>query len=231
MSDLSRRGREIKEGGQPLVVGISGGKDSMAMALYLIEHKFYETNEIFWCYTDTKWEHPEIYNYLKEVAEPLLKPHGEFHYLVSERYPGGMVEMVRHMGFPTRMQRFCTKELKIKPMKSFFKKLREQGKEPINVVGVRAQESIRRSQMDEYDEGGPVGAPTWRPLISWLVEEVIDQHNKFNILPCSLYYKAKNPVKRVGCWPCIMSSKNVAPMTFSGSCVSPFSSRDFFDLI
>ena len=207
MSDLSRRGREIKEGGQPLVVGISGGKDSMAMALYLIEHKFYETNEIFWCYTDTKWEHPEIYNYLKEVAEPELSPYGEFRYLVSEKYPGGMVDMVRDKGFASRTARFCTLELKIKPIKKMLKDLREQGHEPINVVGVRAQESLRRSQMDEFDIGGPIGVPTWRPLISWLIEEVIEQHQKFGILPCSLYYKTKNPVKRVGCWPCLMSSK------------------------
>lgn len=208
MSDLSKRAIEIKESGRPLVVSISGGKDSTAMGLYLIENEFHKTNELSFVYADTGWEHPEVYEYLEKVVAPLFGKYGEFHYLRNPKYPNGMVDMVRkNQSFPTRIARFCTRELKIAPIKLHIKALVEQGLNPINVVGIRAQESHRRSLMDEYDEGGPIGCDTWRPLIKFLLADVVDIHSKHGMVPCSLYYKKENPVKRVGCWPCVMSSK------------------------
>tara|TARA_R110000737_G_scaffold25351_2_gene44052 strand:+ start:530 stop:1489 length:960 start_codon:yes stop_codon:yes gene_type:complete len=208
MSDLSRKAKEIKEGGRPLVVSISGGKDSTAMGLYLIENGFHETNKLSFVYADTGWEHPEVYEYLEKVVEPLFRKYGEFHYLRNPKYPNGMVDMIRkNQSFPTRIARFCTKELKINPIKIHLKSMIKQGEDPINVVGIRAQESLRRSLMDEYDEGGPIGCDTWRPLIKFLLDDVVDIHARYGISPCSLYYKKENPVKSVGCWPCILSPK------------------------
>ena len=203
---LSKTAQMIKESGRTIVGSVSGGKDSLAMALYLKENGFEETNEIHWVFCDTGWEHPELYRYIDEVVEPLL---GEnFHRLRSKRFPGGMIDMIRKKKtFPTRISRFCTSELKIEPVKAFLKELRDKGHDPINAVGIRAQESYRRSMMDEWDEQGPMKVDTWRPLISWVIEEVIEIHHRHSVLPVSLYYKKENPVKRVGCWPCIMSSK------------------------
>lgn len=199
---------KIKKSKRHIVCSISGGKDSTAMALWLIENEFHKTNTISFVYADTGWEHPEVYEYLNKVIEPLLTQYGDFHYLRNEKYPNGMVDMIRkNQSFPTRIGRFCTKELKVQPIKAFIKSLISNGENPVNTVGIRAQESQRRSLMDEFDHGGPIGCDTWRPLINFVIEDVIDIHARHNVVPCSLYYKKNNPVKRVGCWPCMLSSK------------------------
>jgi 3'-phosphoadenosine 5'-phosphosulfate sulfotransferase (PAPS reductase)/FAD synthetase len=195
----------IKASKRPLVCSVSGGKDSIATALWLRENGFEETNPIFYVFADTGWEHPSLYKYyLDEVVEPLL---GEnFHRVKSKKHPGGMAELAESRGmFPSRMIRFCTQELKVFPIRDFIASL---DGDPINIVGIRAQESLRRSKMDEWETGGPLGVDTWRPLIDWLVEDVIEIHQRHNIKPCSLYLRDKLPASRVGCYPCIMSRKD-----------------------
>jgi len=190
---------------RPLVVSVSGGKDSTAMALWLIDQGL--RDRCTFVFADTKWEHPDLYKYLDEVLEPKI---GKIHRAVSEKYPGGMPDMVKSKGaFPSRMIRFCTEHLKVVPMRNFINSVREQtGVEPISVVGIRAQESKRRSKFEEWDDGGPMKCCTWRPLITWVVDDVVAIHRKHNIPPCSLYLRDDHPAQRVGCYPCIMSRKS-----------------------
>ena len=56
--------QEIKDSGRPIVASISGGKDSIAMALWLKENGFEETNEIHYVYADTGWAHTVLYRYI-----------------------------------------------------------------------------------------------------------------------------------------------------------------------
>lgn len=174
------------------------------MALWLkYEKKLEETNEIHYIFADTGWEHPVLYQYLEEVVEPLLGP--KFQRVVSKKYPGGMEELVEKRGmFPSRKIRFCTQELKVFPIRDFIK---DVAPDCINSVGIRAEESFRRSQMEEWEPGGPMDCDTWRPLINWILPEVIEIHSDYNIKPCSLYYRKELPASRVGCHPCIMSRK------------------------
>tara|TARA_R100001163_G_C4995204_1_gene146333 strand:- start:41 stop:787 length:747 start_codon:yes stop_codon:yes gene_type:complete len=131
---------------RPLVVSVSGGKDSTAMALWLIDQGL--KDRCHWVFADTKWEHPDLYRYLDEVLEPKI---GKIHRAVSEKYPGGMADMVTSKGaFPSRMIRFCTEHLKVVPMRNFISSVRQStNQEPISVVGIRAQESQRRSRKSE----------------------------------------------------------------------------------
>ena len=189
---------------RPLVVSVSGGKDSTAMALWLIDQGLQD--RCTFVFADTKWEHPDLYQYIDEILEPKI---GKIHRAVSEKYPGGMKDMIiQRQAFPSNRMRFCTEHLKIIPLRSFIGKVRRStGLEPINVVGIRAQESQRRSKFEEWEDGGPMQCDTWRPLIDWLVEDVVAIHTKHAVPPCSLYLRDEHPSSRVGCYPCILSRK------------------------
>tara|TARA_A100001515_G_scaffold88611_1_gene70431 strand:- start:547 stop:1494 length:948 start_codon:yes stop_codon:yes gene_type:complete len=209
--EISKWARFVKESGRPVVASISGGKDSTAMALYLIHNlEIRKTNPLYFVMADTGWEHGDLTKYVNEVLRPLF---GEIAIVRSEKYPGGMPDLVRKKAFfPSRRFRFCTIELKIKPQESFVKQIaKKHGKPPINAVGIRAHESVARSRFEEWDDDSPFkveGLSTWRPLITWRVADVVAIHAEHNLRPAPLYLKDKNPAKRVGCWPCIMSRKD-----------------------
>ena len=189
---------------RPLVVSVSGGKDSTAMALWLIDQGL--KDRCTFVFADTKWEHPVLYKYIDEVLEPKI---GKIHRVVSEKYPGGMPDLIRKkQAFPSHRFRFCTESLKIAPLRAFIEQVRHTtGGSPINVVGIRAEESQRRSKFEEWDDAGPMQCDTWRPLITWLVEDVVAIHTKHNVPPCPLYLREENAASRVGCYPCILSRK------------------------
>ncbi len=201
----------LRESGRPVVVSVSGGKDSTAMALWIKEQLLEETNPVYYCYADTGWEHPEVYEYLDAVLEPLLGD--RFHRVKSEKYPGGMADLVKKKGaFASRKMRFCTDELKKKPIRDFIRKVNaDHGCLSYNAVGIRAAESKARSAMLEWEPGSMLGAKlcewTWRPLITWTVDQVVEIHTRHKVPPCGLYLKDSLPSQRIGCWPCIMSVK------------------------
>ena len=181
------------------------------MALWLREQGLEETNPLYYVYADTGWEHEDVYRYLEEVIEPLLGD--RFHRVKSKKYPGGMRELVTTKGaFASRKMRFCTDELKKKPIRDFIREVAtEHDLLPINAVGIRAAESKARSNMLEWEPGSILGAKlcewTWRPLITYTIAQVVELHTRHNIPPCSLYLRDQYPSKRVGCWPCLMSRK------------------------
>jgi 3'-phosphoadenosine 5'-phosphosulfate sulfotransferase (PAPS reductase)/FAD synthetase len=203
---------DLRESGRPIVASVSGGKDSTAMALRIRELGLEETNPVYYCYADTHWENAELTDYLERVVKPLL---GErFHSVTSKKFPGGMSDLVTHKGaFASRKMRFCTDELKKKPIRDFIREVNERhGMLTVNAVGIRAAESKARSSMLEWEPGSILGAKlcewTWRPLITWTVDEVVAIHTKYNIAPCSLYLRDVLPSRRIGCWPCLMSVKS-----------------------
>ena len=176
-----------------VVLSISGGKDSTAMALL-----FSQTNirhrRVF---IDTGWEHPSTKEYLLEYLQPILGP-----IEVISSPVGGMKDLVRKMNrFPSRGVRFCTGEIKLLPMRIY---LEEQPYEMVNAVGVRADESRRRAMYPEWEYSTSLRTEVWRPILTWKMEDVIDMHQRFQVRPNPLYLMG---VKRVGCWPCIFSSR------------------------
>lgn len=112
--------------------------------------------------------------------------------------------------FPSTMARFCTVELKHKPINDLINRLREGAKAIISWQGIRAEESPSRAKMSKRDvelgswEPEPEGFLIYRPLIDWTVEQVFEQHRKHGINWNPLYEKGMG---RVGCMPCIMARK------------------------
>lgn len=180
-----------------VVLSVSGGKDSAATSLYLQELGI----EHLRVFADTGWEHPDTYAYLRGPLTEKLGPIDE----VSGR-DGGMVGLIRRKRmFPSRTRRFCTEELKVFPLQAYMDAVAERTSKPIvNAVGVRAAESNARSKMTEWEWSEAFDTWTWRPLINWSEQDVIDIHRRHNLAPNPLYLRGAT---RVGCWPCIFARK------------------------
>lgn len=197
---------------RPLYASISGGKDSTALALWLKEQEI-DFTPVF---IDTGFEHELTYQYIEDTLKPLF---GDFITLKNESlfqeiesWSGGMEQAIfKNKIFPSGRVKFCTRLLKIVPIQNFYSEIRSRiKKKPINAVGIRAEESFKRSQLLEIEEQDE--ATSWRPILNLTQKEVISIHHRHNIKPNPLYLKGYS---RVGCFPCIFSNKSdIRQMSF-----------------
>lgn len=121
MSDAEREG--VRH-----VLGLSGGKDSSALAIYLRER----VPEMEYVFCDTGKELPETYEFLTKMEAYLGKP---IRRLTSERDFDHYLDVFNGY-LPSSRMRWCTRLLKLKPFERYV------GDDPvINYVGIRADES------------------------------------------------------------------------------------------
>src|SRR5208282_5122375 len=106
--------------------------------------------------------------------------------------------------FPSRKARFCTQFLKVIPTREDVTALIQSGNEVIVHSGVRAGESPSRAKLLERGFDDMFGCIVNRPLLRWSLERVLGLSAKY-ALPLNPLYSFG--VKRVGCFPCINSSK------------------------
>lgn len=199
----------------PHVLSLSGGKDSVAAALYLREQGI-EHDRVF---MDTGWEHPDLYAHL-DYLEQELGPIHRIRAPIPELPPAVLPEVeeieslvgvspspfvrrcVKRAMFPSRRRRWCTQELKVHP---FLRWVEQLDADIVNIVGIRAEESAARARLPERElMPGADHIEVWRPLIRWTEQQVIDIHLRHNVRPCPLYLRGST---RVGCWPCIQANK------------------------
>lgn len=125
------------------IVTFSGGKDSQATCIWA-KNNLVEDWSIAFC--DTVWESPMTYQFILEF-EVLIQKKGN--YLKSKKYQG-FIDLVRKKKrFPSTKARFCTQELKVKPMIDYI--LDEVGEDCVIYQGIRWEESSSRSRMESID--------------------------------------------------------------------------------
>ena len=113
------------------ICGISGGKDSSALAVYMRDKV--SDMEYFFC--DTGAELPETYAYLSKLEVVLGRP---INRLNSTRGFDHYFEMFRGT-LPSPQMRWCTTNLKIKPLEEWVGE-----DETVSYVAIRADESNRK---------------------------------------------------------------------------------------
>jgi 3'-phosphoadenosine 5'-phosphosulfate sulfotransferase (PAPS reductase)/FAD synthetase len=171
-----------------IVVSVSGGKDSTAMCLNLFEQG-YTKNDFMRVFCDTGWEYPEHKESVQKIED-----------MIGRESPFVRLVYKKRM-FPSRIVRFCTDNLKFKPLKKFYNDL---DADPINLVGIRREESKRRSKMDEWEWNAGFDCWTHRPIIDWTEKEIIDIHTRFGVIPNRRYLTG---LHRVSCYPCMYARK------------------------
>jgi len=198
-----------------IIVSVSGGKDSTAMCLNLFEQG-YSQKDFLRVFADTGWEDKstiDYLNYLEKTIGKILRIKANIE--INPEYEQSIKTIENLLGFESPMIRqiykykfmsnpfnkWCTRILKINPFIDFFKSL---DTEPVNLVGIRKEESPRRAKMKEWEFNQNFDCWTHRPLINWTEKQVIEIHKRFNLIPNKLYL---NGWDRVGCYPCIFSKK------------------------
>lgn len=183
------------------VVSFSGGKDSTAMLLRMLEEGM-RVDIILFC--DTGIEFPEMYDHIdlveRNIGRPitrLLANHTFEHYLLQHEVRiNGSAEHgknYRGYGWPGPVNRWCTKELKERPRTLFLRALQEKY-DLIEYVGLAADEGYRLERKNNQQDNNR------HPLVDWGMTEA----------DCLQYCYDRgytwgglyNYFSRVSCWCC-----------------------------
>lgn len=213
-------------------IGISGGKDSTALALWVKYESGIPEDRVEYSFCDTGNEDPFTYQYLD-----LLREHFPISVIHPER---DFWELAKHKHrFPSTKARFCTTDLKVIPTRQHVLKLMKKHDSVVVLNGVRRSEgraSNSRGAALEW-ELDVEGWGTWihRPLVDWTIRQVWDMHTKYVSLDKVIALVQNDPnmadgakgdvvqkmqnkgvpsnplyymgAGRVGCYPCINANK------------------------
>jgi len=132
------------------VLGLSGGKDSSALALYVKETR--PDLDVEYFFTDTGYELPETNEFIDQLEERL----GYIHRLnarsmnnMEGRGEKDFSNLLKEHGnyLPSQRDRWCTIQLKLKPFERWLDGFINEGYEIKSYVGIRADEPERSGYM------------------------------------------------------------------------------------
>jgi Phosphoadenosine phosphosulfate reductase family len=119
------------------VLGLSGGRDSAALAVFMRQQ--YPDLELEYFFTDTGKELPEVYEFLGRLegflGRPILRLNPEKDFDFWHREYGHFL--------PSPRTRWCTRQLKLRPFQEWIKPDLEAGTKVVSYVAIRADEPQR----------------------------------------------------------------------------------------
>lgn len=178
-----------KNKGLPVVVGFSGGKDSLVTYL-VVERAIGESPPLF--FMDTGLELPETIEFIRRFAE------GRNVRIIGEEAGDRFWQSLDVFGPPARDFRWCCKVLKLGPAATSI--AAELGSETLSFMGQRKMESFQRSVEPRVTENPWVpGQISANPIQNWNALEVWLYTFKMKADFNPLYTKGYH---RMGCYLC-----------------------------
>ncbi|WP_299537248.1 phosphoadenosine phosphosulfate reductase family protein [uncultured Herbaspirillum sp.] len=176
------------------VLGLSGGKDSAALAIFMRQK--YPELDIRYFFTDTGKELREVYEFLAKLEGFLgkrierLNPHRDFDFWLRE---------YGHF-LPSAQTRWCTRQLKLLPFKNWVRPWLSNGDRVISYVAIRSDEEHREGLVSQHDN---------LEVVMPFREHGIDKPGVYNLLDASgvgmpAYYEWRS---RSGCTFCFFQQK------------------------
>ena len=126
------------------VLGISGGKDSAALAVFVRHH--HPEIDVEYFFTDTGKELPEVYEFLGRLegflGKPILRlnPQRDFDFWLRE---------YNHF-LPSAQTRWCTRQLKLAPFEQWVRPMLAAGDTVVSYVAIRADEDYREGYTSKH---------------------------------------------------------------------------------
>ncbi|MCB5271916.1 MAG: phosphoadenosine phosphosulfate reductase family protein [Candidatus Cloacimonetes bacterium] len=127
------------------VLGISGGRDSAALAVYMRQN--YPELDIDYFFTDTGKELPEVYDFLGRLEGFLGKP---ILYLNPDRDFDYWLRQFNNF-LPSPQTRWCTRQLKLRPFEQWVKPMLQSGIKVYSYVAIRADEEFREAYNSKHE--------------------------------------------------------------------------------
>lgn len=127
------------------VLGLSGGKDSASLAVYMRQH--HPELDIDYFFTDTGKELPEVYEYLGRLegflGKPILRlnPDRDFDFWLKQY----------NNFLPSPQTRWCTRQLKLRPFENWLRPMLEEGVIVHSYVAIRSDEEYRHGYSSKHD--------------------------------------------------------------------------------
>lgn len=176
------------------VLGISGGKDSAALAVYMRQN--HPELDIEYFYTDTGKELPEVYEFLNRLEGFLGKP---ILRLNPDRDFDFWLEKFNHF-LPSPQSRWCTRQLKLRPFEQWVSEFLSQGYTVNSYVAIRADENYREGYVSKKD-----GLKIHLPLkTAGIDKEGVTEILEISGLGLPRYYEWRS---RSGCTFCFFQQK------------------------
>lgn len=128
------------------VLGLSGGRDSAALAVFMRQR--HPDIDVEYFFTDTGKELPEVYRYLTRLEGYLgksilrLNPDRDFDFWLKS-YKSYL---------PSPQSRWCTRQLKLRPFERWVRQFLDAGETVISYVAIRSDEEYREGYQSNKDK-------------------------------------------------------------------------------
>lgn len=176
------------------VLGLSGGRDSAALAVYMRQN--HPELDIEYFFTDTGKELPEVYEFLGRLEGFLgktilrLNPDRDFDFWLKQF----------NNYLPSAQVRWCTRQLKLRPFEQWIKPKLDADEKVFSYVAIRSDE--------EYREGYKGNNKNMKSILPFK-EDGVDKAGVIEILEASglgmpKYYNWRS---RSGCTFCFFQQK------------------------